>query len=690
MNPITRNGKTGKWLSLVLLATGLALASLSASAQSVTRVEETHPSVTFSGTWRTIAHPTASGGTIAVTNEAGAKAEIRFNGTGIAWISHMCRCGSYAVVYIDGMYRGYQYTYHATTVAQQDVFWIDGLPQGDHVLTLEASGSRTTGSTDAYIGVDAFDIGNPIYSTTPTLRITSPAENALVTGVVTVNVEASDNAGLGELSVYYEDGQTGTNKLLFRDSTPPYALTVDTSRIQHGNKDTLWATVQDHAGRTGYSNRVPITIAHGGYTDFTKPFVEMTAPANNSLVTGMVTLAAEGYDNVGIAKVQFITSNNIVVGEDTTAPYSVTRDTSNIPSGSTYYIRARAYDAAGNNFTSANAVALTVQHEDPVRPTVSLTAPASGATVSGTVPLAADATDNVGVSDVQFWSGYTQAGWDSRAPYSGLFDTLTLRDGTTTFTAKAIDANRNEATSALVSVNVDNRVQPGMTRVDDAATALVYAGAWETYTTVETPFANTPRFHWGSGHLSRQVGATVTFAFEGVRVRLLAARCYSCGNPTIAIDGGAPHQINLGNDYLLSEGFSSVVWESPLLASGPHTVQLTVQTNAYGGSDVLIDGFEVLKVNDTAAPTVALTAPVGGDVLSGAAVFEATASDDTGVAKVLFYAESWLIGEDTTAPYSITWDTRSQPFTVLYLKAVAYDSVGRRAESSTVRVSVNN
>ena len=42
---------------------------------------------------------------------------------------------------------------------------------------------------------------------------------------------------------------------------------------------------------------------------------------------------------------------------------------------------------------------------DTVAPTVALTAPAAGATVSGNVTVSATASDNVGVSRVEFYYG---------------------------------------------------------------------------------------------------------------------------------------------------------------------------------------------------------------------------------------------------------------------------------------------
>ena len=120
-------------------------------------------------------------------------------------------------------------------------------------------------------------------------------------------------------------------------------------------------------------------------------------------------------------------------------------------------LTAVARDAAGNTTTSA-AVTVTVANGYPA-PTVSLTAPAAGATVSGTVTLSATATDNVGVAGVQFLLDGANLGTeDTTAPYSVSWNTTTVANGTHTLTAVARDAAGNTTTSATVTVTVANRI----------------------------------------------------------------------------------------------------------------------------------------------------------------------------------------------------------------------------------------
>ena len=70
---------------------------------------------------------------------------------------------------------------------------------------------------------------------------------------------------------------------------------------------------------------------------------------------------------------------------------------------------------------------VTVNNPDTTAPTVSLTAPANGATVSGTVTLTATASDNVGVAGVQFLvDGNPLGAEDTTSPYSVSWNTTTV------------------------------------------------------------------------------------------------------------------------------------------------------------------------------------------------------------------------------------------------------------------------
>ncbi|RKH40688.1 M20/M25/M40 family metallo-hydrolase [Corallococcus sicarius] len=93
---------------------------------------------------------------------------------------------------------------------------------------------------------------------------------------------------------------------------------------------------------------------------------------------------------------------------------------------------------------------------DTTDPTVSLSSPASGATVTGTVSIAATATDNVGVSKVEFLVDGAVKGTSFASPYSFAWDSRTVANGSHTVAAKASDSAGNSATTTARTVTVSN------------------------------------------------------------------------------------------------------------------------------------------------------------------------------------------------------------------------------------------
>jgi hypothetical protein len=93
---------------------------------------------------------------------------------------------------------------------------------------------------------------------------------------------------------------------------------------------------------------------------------------------------------------------------------------------------------------------------------VTITAPAAGATLSGIATVSANATDQVGVTGVQFLVDGVATGSEiTGTPYSISLDTTAIANGAHALTARARDAAGNSATSATVSVTVNNVAASG-------------------------------------------------------------------------------------------------------------------------------------------------------------------------------------------------------------------------------------
>jgi hypothetical protein len=94
---------------------------------------------------------------------------------------------------------------------------------------------------------------------------------------------------------------------------------------------------------------------------------------------------------------------------------------------------------------------------DTTPPQTSITSP-TGGTVSGTVTIAANASDASGVERVEFYVGSALKCTDMSASYTCSWNTTTAANGSYTLTTKAYDTWGNGNTSAPVSVTVNNVV----------------------------------------------------------------------------------------------------------------------------------------------------------------------------------------------------------------------------------------
>jgi hypothetical protein len=170
---------------------------------------------------------------------------------------------------------------------------------------------------------------------------------------------------------------------------------------------------------------------------------------------------------------------------------------------------------------------------DNVPPTASLTAPAAGATVSGTVTVSANASDNVGVTRVEFFAGASLIGTDTTAPYSVSWNTGGVANGVTTLRADAFDAAGNLGSSPTRNVTVNN---------GGGGTELVVNGGFEGSASPWVLSGNTVRStgaypHSGTGY------AIVAYANNGTGAAF----------QTVAIPASAPGNLTFWLNVTSSE-----------------------------------------------------------------------------------------------------------------------------------------
>jgi chitodextrinase len=296
------------------------------------------------------------------------------------------------------------------------------------------------------------DMNTPLASDTvpPTVSLTSPLQGTTVSGTVTVSANASDNAGVAGVQFKLDGANLG-----IEDTVSPYSISWNTTTALNGSS-TLTAVARDGAGNVITSAAVSVTVSN---LDPTPPSMP-TGLSANAVSSSQINLSwTASTDNVGVAGYKIFRCQGagctptVQIATSTVASYSNT----GLPPSTTYVYTVLAFDAAGNMSVQSAAASATTPAGDTTPPAVSITSPLSGATVSGTIPVSANASDNVGVAGVQFkLDGANLGAEDTVSPYSTSWNTTTALNGSSTLTAVARDGAGNASTSVAVSVTVSN------------------------------------------------------------------------------------------------------------------------------------------------------------------------------------------------------------------------------------------
>jgi hypothetical protein len=510
-------------------------------------------------------------------------------------------------------------------------------------------------------------------------------------------------------------------------------LVGDTYWVQRTSAQVAQAgttvTIADTAPANDRYNLAICEIVGAASVDTAPPVISITAPAGGTIVSGTVTVSAAASDNLAVAGVQFMVDGAKLGVEVPSSPYAVAWNTIGVPDGA-HTLTAIARDSAGNTAT-APAVSVTVRNTDTTPPSISITAPAAGATVSGTaVALSANAADNIGVASVTFTIDGAAVGAPvTAAPYAISWNTTGVANGTHAVGAIARDAAGNQAAASTVSVTVNN-----------ASTGSCPCSLWSASTTpagIETTDTQAIevgvrfkadvdgsitgiRFYKGSGNTGTHVAhlwttsgtllATATFTGESAsgwqQVQFSTPVATKANTFYIASYHTNVGQYAVDNAYFATTGVDNTPLHAPAsVSTAPNGVYVygatAFPTNSYQASNYWVDvtftpGAPVGTVPpppaDTTPPTVSITAPAGGATVSGTtAAISATASDNVGVVGVQFKVDGSNVGaEVTTSPYTTSWNTTAFVNGTHTLTVVARDAAGNTTTSQAVTVTVNN
>jgi hypothetical protein len=199
---------------------------------------------------------------------------------------------------------------------------------------------------------------------------------------------------------------------------------------------------------------------------------------------------------------------------------------------------------------------------DTTSPTTSITSPTTGTTVSSTTTISANAADDFGVTQVEFYQGTTLLCTAPTAPYTCSWNTASVANGSYALTTKAYDAAGHITTSTAVNVTVSN-VLAGAGSVND--TNFVYFGTWLTST-------GTPKY-MGDDHYDATANDYYTLTFTGTQAAVYASKDVHTGIMAASVDGGAE---TLVDTYAPVRADQVLLYTTPTLANGTHTIKVRI------------------------------------------------------------------------------------------------------------------
>jgi Bacterial Ig domain len=378
------------------------------------------------------------------------------------------------------------------------------------------------------------------------------------------------------------------------------------------------------------------------------PSVTFTNPVNNQTVSGTVNLTVNPTDDHGIQKVDFKVGST-PIGTDTSATggWTVAWNTANgsFPDGG-YGVTATVTDSA-NQIGSAT-INVNVDNVD-APPAVAVTNPSNNATVSGTVNVTANPTDDRGITKVDFFVNTTLIGTDTSATggWTVPWNTTTgYPDSGSPYTVTATASDTGSQTaSASISVKVDN--------VDDApAVALTSPSEGQTVSGTSSSLAATAGDDRGVTKVEFKVDSTL-----------------------------------VATDTTAGDGYTGT-WNTTNFTSGPHSVSaIATDTGGHTTTDT-----KNVTIDNDAPPTVHITSPTNNSTVSGTSVdVTATASDDHGVTQVEFLVDGNPIGVDTDGSdgYGASWLTVGATDGAHTFKAIATDTASHTT-SDQVTATLDN
>ncbi len=607
--------------------------------------------------------------------------------------------------------------------------------------TVQMAFFNNTSSTTTDRGIDLFALNFYSPSVAPILSTTSVT--SLPSGTTSTSLAITTN--VSSMCSYSTTPNTAYSSMTPFDTNGGTSHTTALTGLLDGNTYTYYIRCSDTSHNTNTSDySVSFNVASAA-PDTTPPAISAVSsgtPGQTSTTISWTT------DEASDSQVTYgpTTAYGSTTTLNTTLVTTHSVTLSGLSANTLYHYEVVSKDAAGNITISTDRTFTTTAAPDITAPTVSLTAPANGSNLLGTITLSATASDNVGVVGVQFNIDGTPAqSEDTSAPYAIDYNTTALSAGSHTLSATARDAAGNRTTSTVFTITVNNTppdtTPPVISAISSGTpTQSATTITWTTNESADSRILYGTTSSYGSATtLNASLVTTHTAAVTG----LLSGTLYhyqivskdAAGNTATATDrtfttasapdttppaisavsSGTPGQTSTTISWTTDEASDSQVTYGPTTAYGStttlnttlvttHSVTLSglsantlyhyevVSKDAAANTATSTDNtFTTTIIPDIIAPTVVMVTPLDLSTISGTNTLSVLALDDVGISGVQFNLDgSPLQSEVTAVPYTIDLDTTTLSAGSHTLSATARDAAGNHTTSLPISVVVNN
>ena len=479
--------------------------------------------------------------------------------------------------------------------------------------------------------------------------IKNPITGQTVNGLVSIEIEATDNKAIQYVSIFIN------NEIKITHLSEPFNYNWNTELEQDDLVYSIYAVIVDIDNNRTTIPPISVTVNNQLPIDVTPPTGALTSPPAGSTVFGNASIQVTAADDQLVDYIEFYIDGNLDGTYDCNGPScsaSYDWNTTTASEGE-HVIQAILVDG-WNNSMVLTPISVIVDNidQDEIHPTAVITAPASGQTISGNVLVETLVNDNLEIDIVEFYINSQLVYIDSTAPeYNYLWNTDSLPDDENyVISIIAYDEVGNEGPSTAITVHLDNydNINP--------SGLIMYPYAGQIL----------------SGQQTISIFAEDNTSIDSVD--------FFINNALVYTDFVEPYEYDWNTEFEFEDA--------------NHIIGSIV-------TDMAGNQFEIPSIsvfvnnipNDNVPPTISISNPVSGQTVSGTINFTVNVDDNVGIAQVEFFIDGYSFGVVTEEPYSYLWDTSSNigaHGNEHALSAIVMDTAGNTSFSQPILVIVDN